>query len=96
MVQMERAVHDLCAQAVPGDTQRNLSVHSTYHGRTFKHVLMPVWVVSYTYGARVFQLLANGYTGAIAGQRPYSWIKITLAVLAALVAFALYVWADNQ
>lgn len=96
MVQMERAVHDLCAKAVPGDTYRNLSVRTTYRGRTFKHVLVPVWVVSYTYGSRVFQLLANGYTGAIAGQRPYSWIKITLAVLAALVVFALYAWLDQR
>ena len=41
--------------------------------------------MNYTYGARTFQVVANGYTGAIAGEQPYSWIKITLAVIAVLV-----------
>lgn len=93
---MQREVQELCGKQVPGDTYRNLQVQATYHGRTFKHVLMPVWVVSYTYGSRVFQLLANGYTGAIAGQRPWSWIKITLAVIAALVVALVFVWLNGQ
>lgn len=96
MMQMERTLHELCAQQVPGDTHRNLQVRSTYRGRTFKHVLMPVWLVSYTYGRRSFQLLTNGYTGAIAGERPYSWIKITLAVVVALILVMGFIWLDNQ
>jgi hypothetical protein len=60
-----------------------------YQGRSFKHVLVPVWLVSYTYGAKTFQIVANGYTGAIAGERPYSWVKISLAVLAALLFLGL-------
>ena len=60
-----------------------------YQGRSFKHVLVPVWLVSYTYGAKTFQIIANGYTGAIAGERPYSWVKISLAVLAALLFLGL-------
>lgn len=96
MTQMQRAVHDLCAQQVPGDTHRNLQVQSTYRGRTFKHVLMPVWLVSYTYGRRSFQLLANGYTGTIAGERPYSAFKIALAVIAALILAGGYFWLDGQ
>lgn len=96
MAQMERALHALCARQVPGDTHRNLQVHASYRGRTFKHVLMPVWLVSYTYGRRNFQVLANGYTGAIAGERPYSWIKITLAVIAALVVIVAYLWLDGM
>jgi predicted RNA-binding Zn-ribbon protein involved in translation (DUF1610 family) len=95
MAAMEQAVRALCAAQVPGDTHRNLDVHATYRGRTFKHVLMPVWLVSYTYGRRAFQLLDNGYTGAIAGQRPWSAIKIALAVMAALIVVIAYIWLDN-
>jgi hypothetical protein len=96
MGEMERAVRELCAKQVPGDTQRNLQVQASYRGRTFKHVLMPVWLVSYTYGRRAFQLLVNGYTGAIAGQRPYSAIKIALAVVAAAIVVLGYLWLDGQ
>jgi hypothetical protein len=82
---MQTQIKRLCSREVPGDTQRNLQVEATYQGRTFKHILVPVWLVSYTYGARNFQVLVNGYTGAIAGEQPYSWIKITFAILAVLM-----------
>ena len=52
-------------------------------GRTFKHVLVPVWLLSYNYGAKAFQVIVNGYTGEIAGNCPYSVWKIFFAVLAA-------------
>lgn len=89
---MQANVRALCANEVPGDTHRNLQVDATYRGRTFKHVLVPVWLVTYTYGSRNFQVVVNGVTGAIAGERPYSWIKITLAVIAAFIAFLFYMW----
>jgi len=71
---------------VPGDTHRNLQVHTDYSGQTFKHVLVPIWLLTYDYGARNFQVVINGYTGTIAGKYPKSWVKITLAVLGALAA----------
>ena len=88
---MQQKVKALCTRKVPGDTQRNLQVDATYQGRTFKHILAPVWLVSYTYGSRSFQVVANGYTGAIAGEQPYSWVKITFAVLAVLMLILLVV-----
>ena len=82
---MQTKIKALCRREVPGDTQRNLQVEATYRGRTFKHILVPVWLVSYTYGSRSFQIVANGYTGAIAGEQPYSWVKITFAILGVLM-----------
>ena len=38
-------------------------VDTQFTGCTFKHVLVPVWLVRYTYGHRVFQVVVNGYTG---------------------------------
>jgi hypothetical protein len=83
---MEQELYALCGREVPGDTYRNLQVQAQYANRTFKHVLLPVWLLSYTLGSRVFQVLINGSTGTISGRRPYSWVKITCAVLAALAA----------
>lgn len=88
---MQQQVRQLCSAQVPGDTQRNLVVQAHYRGRTFKHILVPVWLVSYTYGAKSFQVIANGYTGELAGERPYSWVKIFFAVLGALAIVALVV-----
>jgi DNA-directed RNA polymerase subunit RPC12/RpoP len=83
--QMESELRALCAAAVPGDTQRNLQIESRWSGQTFKHILTPVWLLTYHYGAKSYQVIINGYTGKIAGEYPKSWIKIALAVVAALI-----------
>ncbi|HWB60373.1 MAG TPA: zinc ribbon domain-containing protein, partial [Chthoniobacteraceae bacterium] len=83
--QMEKEITQMCAREVPGDTHANLQVSADYSGQTFKHILTPVWMLAYAYDGRNFQVVINGYTGAIAGDYPKNWIKISLAVLAALV-----------
>jgi len=70
---------------VPGDTFRNLVVDADYAAQTFKHILAPVWFLSYTYGARVFQCVMNGVTGAIRGEYPKSPWKVALLALGALI-----------
>jgi hypothetical protein len=88
---MEAEMESLCASEVPGDTHRNLNVDCDYSGQTFKHILAPIWLLTYNYGAGTFQVVINGYTGAMAGTYPKSWIKITLAILAVLAAIGMVV-----
>jgi hypothetical protein len=94
--QMQAKLFILCARQVPGDTQRNLQVFPEYSGRTFKHVLVPVWLLKYDFGSKPYQVLVNGYTGAIAGRHPYSVWKIALLVLAAVLAVLVLIAIDSQ
>ncbi len=87
---MDGELRGLCAAQVPGDTYQNLTVQADYAGQTFKHILAPVWLLSYQYGGRRFQVAVNGYTGKIGGEYPLSWVKITLIVLAVLVVLILW------
>lgn len=88
--QMEAALRSMCASEVPGDTHRNLQVDATFRDRTFKHILVPVWLVTYTFGAKSFQTLVNGDTGAIAGDRPISWVKVFFyIILPAIIVLAI-------
>jgi hypothetical protein len=82
---MDAKTESLCAEEVPGDTHRNLSVDADYSGQTFKHILVPVWLLTYNYGPRTFQVVINGFTGAIAGRYPKSWVKIMFLVLGILI-----------
>jgi hypothetical protein len=75
----------MCAREVPGDTYRSLDVDIEWSGQTFKHILVPVWLLTYDFRGKSYQALVNGYTGSVAGQYPKSWVKITLAVLAVLI-----------
>ena len=83
---MDAKLQAMCAQQVPGDTQRNLAVSADYSGQTFKHVLAPVWLLSYHYGRSAYQCAMNGVTGAIAGEYPKSPWKIAFLVLALFIA----------
>jgi len=87
--QMDGALRALCAAEVPGDAQRNLAVRAAYREQTFKHILAPVWLAAYTYRGRSYQLVVNGVTGRIAGNRPWSWVKIALLVVAILVVLVI-------
>jgi len=82
---MNAQVQAMCAQQVPGDTFRNLQVRTSYMGQTFKHILAPVWLLSYTFGARAFQCVMNGCSGAVRGEYPKSPWKVALLVLAIIV-----------
>jgi hypothetical protein len=87
--QMEAELRRLCAAAVPGDTHRNLDVRSTFSDQRFKHILVPIWLMTYLYGARSYQVVVNGVTGQVSGERPWSWIKITLLVIVILLVLYL-------
>ena len=78
-------LYRLCAGQVPGDTYRNLRIAPAWSSQTFKHVLVPVWLLVYEYGGKAYQVVANGYTGTIAGRYPKSPWKI-LALVAGLAA----------
>ncbi len=86
---MTDALRNLCSKQVPGDTQRSLAIYPSYSLRTFKHILLPVWILSYNYVGKPYQMLVNGYTGTVAGHYPKSWVKITLLVLTILIAITI-------
>lgn len=73
---------------IGGDEQRVQSVNTDYSNVTFKHLLLPVYAGAYRYNNRVFQIVVNGRTGEVQGERPYSWLKIgclTVIILIVLV-----------
>ncbi|WP_219470541.1 hypothetical protein [Nonomuraea rhizosphaerae] len=77
---------------IGGDEQRVHDVRTHYTNVTFKLMLLPVWIGCYLFGGKTFQVLINGVSGEVHGDRPYSAVKITLTVLAAVALVALVVW----
>lgn len=71
---------DVCSR-IGGDVQRVHSIQTEYGALTYKHLLLPVWLMAYKYGKKRFQVLVNAATGEVQGERPYSWIKILLFVV---------------
>jgi hypothetical protein len=69
---IESAVHS----DIGGDVQTISNLETEYFDITFKHLLLPVYAGAYRYNGKVFQILVNGRTGEIQGERPYSFWKI--------------------
>jgi hypothetical protein len=92
---MRRVLEELCARQVPGDTHRNLRIHPTFTSRTFKHLLVPIWLLVYVFGRKSYQVVVNGYTGRMAGKYPYSPWKVALLVVLAVLAIVLFVIANE-
>jgi Zn finger protein HypA/HybF involved in hydrogenase expression len=93
---MDAKLQQLCAAQVPGDTHRNLNVDADYSGQTFKHILVPVWLLNYDYGTRKFQVVINAYTGAVDGEYPKSWVKIFFAVLLLMAVIGVVLLLANK
>jgi DNA-directed RNA polymerase subunit RPC12/RpoP len=93
----EPEIVNLIRRDIGGDEQRIISKRTNYKDITFKHLLLPVFVSAYRFNGKLYQFLVNGRTGEIQGQRPYSWIKITLtSIVAASIIAAIAFLITNQ
>ncbi|KIC50839.1 TFIIB-type zinc finger domain-containing protein [Tateyamaria sp. ANG-S1] len=73
---------------IGGDRQRIHSIDTTLGAITFKHVLLPVWLAAYKYRGETYRFVVNGRTGRVQGERPWSTIKIAIAVILGLIVAA--------
>lgn len=73
-------------QRIGGDTQIVNNVKSRYEAITYKHLLLPVWLMAYKFQNKTYQVFINAATGEVQGERPYSVWKILFAVILGLAA----------
>ncbi len=79
---------------IGGDRQRIHDIDTSVRDVTFKHVLLPIWLAAYKYRGKSYRFVVNARTGRVKGERPWSAMKITIAVvigllIAVAVGFAL-------
>lgn len=85
---MQPEIRSTIERQIGGDHQRIHSVNTRYDDVTFKHLLLPIWICAYRYGATSYRVLINARTGEVQGERPYSWIKIALFIILVLALVA--------
>lgn len=90
--QMVPVIRDDAEDDIGGDEQRIHSLRTQHYNVTFKHILLPLWISAYRYGDKPFRFLVNARTGEVQGERPWSAVKIGLAVVAALMVIAVIVF----
>ncbi|MGQ0624025.1 MAG: hypothetical protein ACT4PP_05125 [Sporichthyaceae bacterium] len=96
---MNEAIDSAIKADIGGDHQRIKSKDTTWSNETFRHLLLPVFLLVVLFKSKPFQVAVNGVTGEVHGKRPWSWVKIGAAVLAALLvatAIGLYIWKSED
>lgn len=83
---MDRVIERDVKFDIGGDRQRIHGIDTDVSNITFKHILLPVWLAAYKYRGKTYRFVVNGRTGRVQGERPYSTLKITFAVIIGLIA----------
>jgi hypothetical protein len=63
---------------------RNFRMTASFADERWRYLLLPVYLASYPFEGRTFQVMANGQTGQVAGQKPVAWVRVWLAIAAML------------
>jgi len=76
---------------LPGDTQSQLVMNCQFSDVNSDLILLPVYLLSYRYGDKLYRFLLNGQTGKVAGDKPLSRMRISFAVVIGII-IALIIW----
>lgn len=93
---MARQIRRDVKRDIGGDRQRIHRIDTDIREVTFKHILLPVWVAAYSYRGTRYQVVINGQTGRVQGGRPWSVVKIAIAVLFAAVIVGTIAYFASQ
>ncbi len=85
---MDRVIERDVKFDIGGDRQQIAAIDTSVSAVTFKHILLPVWLAAYKYRGETYRFVVNGRTGRVQGERPWSAIKIAIAVLLGLILAA--------
>ncbi len=90
---MENDIRSTIRRDIGGDQQRISNMDIIWKRMTYKHILLPLWLLTVIYDQRPFQVYINGVTGEVHGSRPYSKVKIIAAVAVAVLLVIIVVVA---
>lgn len=77
---MDEEIREQIRKDIGGDRQRIHSVKTQHDDVSFKHILLPIWLCSYTHNDKTYRFIINARTGEVQGERPWSVWKILALV----------------
>lgn len=73
---MRARTKEACYEQASARSLRNFSMNMDFSDESWRYILLPLYLATYRYDGKVFQVMVNGQTGVIAGQRPLDWKKV--------------------
>jgi len=101
---MRERTKKACQAQATSQRIRNFSMNLSFADENWRYILLPLYLATYRYNGQPYQVMINGQTAVIAGQRPVAWKKVLLAVggmlapalILGLVAFLLLYLAVGE
>jgi len=78
--EMRERARQACLDQASTAQVRNFSMDLDFGEESWRYLLAPVYLASYRYQQQTYQVMLNGQTGAISGQRPADWNKVWLVI----------------
>ena len=69
-----------------------MNIKTRHSDVTYKYVMLPVYVISYSYKKKNYVIYANGNTGKIVGKTPVSPVRATIAAVLGTGIVGLIIW----
>lgn len=88
---MQEETRRFVRRRIGGDSQRIENIATRFDAVTYKHVLLPLWLMTYRHQGEEKQVVINAITGKVFGERPYSWVKIAFTVLSVVMVLLLMI-----
>ncbi|MBE9508749.1 MAG: hypothetical protein IMY86_11960, partial [Chloroflexi bacterium] len=82
--EMREKAKDACYSDTGSSHVRNMRMTADFADERWRYILLPVYLASYPFEDRTFQVMVNGQTGKVAGQKPVAWPKVWLVIAAIL------------
>ncbi len=77
---MREKAKKACYDDIHSSHVRNFSMSADFNDEVWRYILLPVYLTAYRFENKTFQVMANGQTGVVAGQKPVAWWKVWLAI----------------
>lgn len=71
------------------DRVKSISMNIYWSDEFYRLLMLPVYSTSYSFNGKSYQVLINGENGTVVGEYPKSIIKITLAIIAAIIVICI-------
>ncbi|MCA5005769.1 zinc finger domain-containing protein [Sphingobacterium bovistauri] len=87
---IDQEVSSWIYQDIGGDEQRINDYNIQLSDITLRYILLPLYMSSYKYKGKTYNILINAFSGRVYGDRPYSFWKIFFLVSAILIVLGFY------
>lgn len=77
---MREETRQACREQASTKRIRNFSMELNFEEERWRYILLPIYLATYNYEHNTYQVMINGQSGAVSGQRPVDWFKVWLAI----------------